>query len=845
MKETALFLFSCFIVGILSASAGEQLKVSGKVIDDLTEEPIKGVIVSSKGSFTSTKADGSFSIVLKTGSDSVSFRSLGYVSLTKPVNESMREVRMKQKAVQLNDVIVEAPDIYARGDTLVFNVARYANAKDNAIIDVIKRLPGIKVEKDGTIKYQGKPINKLYIDGNDFISGQYSLATENISHKDVKSVEVMENHQPVKALEGIEFPEEAGINLKLKDDARGRWVGVAQAGIGIQPLLLNGSIYMMRIASKIQNVFTLKGDNTGWNPQNEIKEREFDEMFSSYYSPSLWPQYISADKVSIPLSEKRTRDNLSWLANSISAWKSGDATMRLKFNYMGDRLDFKSGLITDYFSAEIPTFLQDNSLRIKSHDISAQFNGEINKRGYFLKDKLTVNAGWNNSTSSISGSFSLNQNVKRKSFSVNNDLKLVKRNDKKLFTLISRNTYMYSPDRLNVVREENSTQRIDINDFRSTTESQIGRFRRFWKYYLTAGLDLNFHRIYSHLSGMGSFDNMGTHDAFLSNVYAIPQVDYERNEWRASLKMPVKWIHQSISGQHEYVDLSPSLYLRRQLSAKSDISGSIGYILGSPQAYLYYGFVVLTDYRNIYKAGEAGGENQGINSSISYRYRNPLKSFFFNVSGSYAHSKSSLMSNQIFFDDLIIGGYAKRMNNSNLWSLKSGISKGLAHSRMVLGIDANLSCSSASSMRDGDVISFKQTGIQIKPYFKGSLLSWLSVSYDISYGYTKLKIDIDKSISQTLHQNLYTTIIPDDRIQFTVGAEHYLTRFPEGNSASLVLLDAACMWPINNRMRLSLTANNLLDSKDYRYITFGTLSQSEHIFNIRKRSIILSYQLRF
>ena len=123
----------------------------------------------------------------------------------------------------LRDVIVQAPDIYARGDTLVFNVEQYATARDNAIIDIIRRLPGIKVEDDGTIKYQGKPISKFYLDGNDFLDGQYGLATENISHKDVKSVEVMEKHQPIKALEGIEFPEQAGINLTLREDARSRW----------------------------------------------------------------------------------------------------------------------------------------------------------------------------------------------------------------------------------------------------------------------------------------------------------------------------------------------------------------------------------------------------------------------------------------------------------------------------------------------------------------------------------------------------------------------------------------------------------------------------------------------
>ena len=227
------FLILSLLSGLLSVTAADQDELQGSVIDADTDEPISGVIVRSKGVFTSTDTDGRFTIVPESGADSISFRFMGYETLSLPVTSDLSAVRLNQKATQLKDIIVEAPDIYAKGDTLVFNVARYANAKDNAIIDVIKRLPGIKVESDGTIKYQGKPINKFYLDGNDFLGGQYGLATNNISHKDVKSVEVMENHQPVKALEGIEFPEEAGINLKLKDDARSRWVGVARASAGV------------------------------------------------------------------------------------------------------------------------------------------------------------------------------------------------------------------------------------------------------------------------------------------------------------------------------------------------------------------------------------------------------------------------------------------------------------------------------------------------------------------------------------------------------------------------------------------------------------------------------------
>lgn len=118
----------------------------------------------------------------------------------------------------------------------------------------------------------------------------------------------------------------------------------------------------------------------------------------------MWPEYIAADIVNAPLNEKRTRDNLSWLANSITAWKRGDTSMRFKLNYVGDRLDYDSGLRTDYFSQSIPEFVQNNSLRTQSHDVSAQFNMQINKRGYFLKDKFTVEGVWENSRSAITGS---------------------------------------------------------------------------------------------------------------------------------------------------------------------------------------------------------------------------------------------------------------------------------------------------------------------------------------------------------------------------------------------------------------------------------------------------------
>lgn len=851
MTRYSFFILSLF-VGLLSASAAAHDKASGSIIDADSHQPVVGAVVqtiNSQGkatSFTSSDANGEFCINIPASTDSVSFRCMGYEPLNLPVGYNFSNgVKMRPMATRLNDVIVHAPDIYAKGDTLVFNVARYANEADNAIIDVIKRLPGIKVDDDGTILYQGKPINKFYIDGDDFLDGQYGLATNNISHTDVKSVEVMENHQPVKALEGIEFPEEAGINIKLNDGAKGKWVGVAKAATGIQPWLYDGSLYAMRIAPKVQNILTLRGGNTGWNPAEQMTEHDFNDMDFSAYSASLWPEYISADIVSAPLNDKRTRDNLAWIANSITAWKRGDAAMRFKLNYIDDRLRYNSSLLTDYFSPSIPLFYQNNSLRTHCRDLSAQFNAKINRCSYFLKDKFSLGYSSENSRSAITGSFDLDQLIERRKFSAVNDLKLVKRSDKSLFELTSRVSLAHRPDRLSVFGQESAKQNVSTTDLRTTTETRFGKLSRFWKFYIDGGVDLNYHRADLSLTGMANFDNSRLFNAFISSLYATPRLDFERRGWLLSSALPLKWIHQNVSSPGDYIYLSPHFSARKKLSAKSEASAAVTYQLLPPSAYMAISVPVMSDYRNLLIADGFNKYTQGVAASASYKYRNPLSSFFANLSLTYSHNRSSVISNLIFVDNIIVSTYALRLSDSDSWQISAGVSKGLGHSRMVIGCDANASASSASSMRDNALQTHNQHSLSFRPYFRGSLCRWLSANYDANYQFTRLKIDNTDNRTHSFNQKLNTTLIPSDSWQFTAGAEHFLTRFPEGNVSNLILLDASAVCRVNSKVRLSLSAENLLNRRRYQYITYGTLSRSDHSYQIRPLTLLASLQYRF
>ena len=107
---------------------------------------------------------------------------------------------MASTAFVLKEVQVKGSRITGR-DTISFDLTRFANERDNSLKDVLKKLPGVDIEKNGRINYNGKPINRFTVEGLDLTDGKYNQLEENIKAKDVKKAEVIEHDQPIKALQ--------------------------------------------------------------------------------------------------------------------------------------------------------------------------------------------------------------------------------------------------------------------------------------------------------------------------------------------------------------------------------------------------------------------------------------------------------------------------------------------------------------------------------------------------------------------------------------------------------------------------------------------------------------------
>ena len=163
----------------------------------------------------------------------------------------------------------------------------------HSIGDVLQRIPGIDVAVDGKIQYQGMDINKFYIEGSDLLGGKYGIATNGISHDDIASVEVMENHQPMQVLQNIAFSDKAAINLKLKNKSKAAWIlnGYLGGGWGNSPKggLWNGELFLMTVMPNYQTITTFKSNNTGTDLRNQVTDffanKRSTELFQYFPSP--------------------------------------------------------------------------------------------------------------------------------------------------------------------------------------------------------------------------------------------------------------------------------------------------------------------------------------------------------------------------------------------------------------------------------------------------------------------------------------------------------------------------------------------------------------------------------
>lgn len=334
--------------------------------------------------------------------------------LLKCKNISQRiDIIVAERVQQMKDVVIKAPRITTQGDTINYRVSAFQQQNDLSIGQVLKRLPGITVSDIGQISYKGVPIKNFYIEGLDLMKGKYGIATNNIDPNSISTVQIMENHQDIKALKDLKPEERASINLKLKNGVKGIFNLIATLGLGYDnKRLWDNELIATYFKRNSQLLATYKGNNTGNDLENEL--RSFDDDGIRYKTSTL----SEIETASTPNIGKRHYFFNKSHAGTVNYVSRIGSENELGFNFslLNDR-DERS---TDYKSV---TYLPDgtsNLVQQKTNSLTHQtvgygtFTYMLNSKSRYLKDQIKAEFIHQDGSSSTQMAEFINQKSKMK-----------------------------------------------------------------------------------------------------------------------------------------------------------------------------------------------------------------------------------------------------------------------------------------------------------------------------------------------------------------------------------------------------------------------------------------------
>ena len=146
-------------------------------------------------------------------------------------------IRLNKSGITLKDVQVtgEKVAVQVKNDTVEFNASTFKTRPNDMAEDLLKKLPGVQVENDGTVKNQGEQVTKITIDGKPFFGNDPKLATKNIPADAIDKVQVFERKSDQSTFSGFDDGNtERSINFTLKPDKRKARFGRVETGVGTE-----------------------------------------------------------------------------------------------------------------------------------------------------------------------------------------------------------------------------------------------------------------------------------------------------------------------------------------------------------------------------------------------------------------------------------------------------------------------------------------------------------------------------------------------------------------------------------------------------------------------------------
>ena len=418
-----ILLFISFLFSITTISFSQEMKVKGQVFDTSGVQTLENALVMAVRlrdsvllDFTRTNVDGNFELSgfrVDTFSlivDYPRFEPRNYFIIGSATNNEIEinKVILSTKTKELEEVVIYANKnpIYYNGDTLVYVADSFKVAENAVVEDLLKKLPGISVDKDGKITSQGQNISKVLVDGDEFFGNDPTIATKNLGAKSISSVQVYEKKEE-NSQDGSEETIQV-LDLKLKADSKSGYFGKATLASDFQNYHEGEFLYNQFKGSQRFSVYAL-GSSTprtgiGFADQNKFGVGSFNNNNSTGVPTTFTSGFSFVDKFG----------------------KKKQAKLSLDYSFNNYELRAATSSLSQYILPTDTSYFSDDSTFSKSfqnsHDFNVLFEYQIDSlTSLEINPSITSTNSSNNNLNT--SSFLTEDNVLSRNTSILNEIK--------------------------------------------------------------------------------------------------------------------------------------------------------------------------------------------------------------------------------------------------------------------------------------------------------------------------------------------------------------------------------------------------------------------------------------
>lgn len=855
-------LFLCLILLGSTLRAQEGRTVRGFVHSG--QQALTGASVvllspqdSSVLAYTYTDDKGKFNINTDDKPERVviSIRCMGYKAYQQRLvlhTSQDLDVGLKEDATQLTELVVRAPTVWGQRDTINYSVQRISRMGDRSIGDVIRHIPGIRIQGD-KIEYQGKPLKQINIDGVDLSQGDYSLLTNNIDAVDVATIQILDNHQSIKSLVGKRSSDDVVINLKLSPKKRGVWGASLDlgAGYGAKPetstrLRTN---YFIRSSQWLGVAYVDNSGRLDYQRMGAVTRANYPE------EPSVFARVDKPSTPNLPLSYYI--DNISALARGNSAFSFGDSSqLHLQGSYRYDRIATEASSLTSYESDTTPISLDERvNHQQKQHQVLAGASYEKNLHRYYIKDRLTLSLSKYHSL----GGVRLNKELYPQSSNLDavrltNQLHYIHTKSRLPIELtVSQQLYRTREDftasytylgRILPLpySGQELTQRGEQMQFLSDNRILIPSIQlvRYVQYRPQLYLSYQYQKL---SSGLLAGDNSGYDHMW--RIGFEQSLSYLRRGQFVEISIPLVYQRrctnfEALGGLGFEPRLKAKLYLGEHWGA--DLWGR--YTHSEPNIKMWYPYEVLKDYRTLTKSTPRLYRENLVVVGGQLNYRDIFSFFTSSLRLNYSITYKPFIQMLRFDTAIVHQELLPHRHNTQTASVLWSSSKGFSWRGLGLDLDLGYTLHSGIEAYQGRISPYTHRTTSTRLALKSNPIRSMVLDYSLYYGHSRIKrMDKLSSADEQLMQTIKLGYSLSKQLSCDIIAEYsYISH--KGEGTQVVILNSELSWRLR-QVELSCELNNLLDVRHYyamRRLSYATIQQS---YGLRPRSILfrISFKL--